>query len=103
MENIECFSLKKLTRFRSNLIKQRNKAKFQLISLLDLLFSELQYLFKGKIHNKIIYSFLKKDTKISNLLYASSKGHFKQEKSFELKSPVKKTTLVSRIPQSHYM
>jgi len=51
-KNIECFSLKKLTRFRSNLIKQRSKAKIQLTSLLDLLFPELQYLFKSKIHSK---------------------------------------------------
>ena len=101
-KNIECFSLKKLTRFRNNLIKQRSKAKIQLTSLLDLLFPELQYLFKSKIHNKAIYSLLKKypsaeeiaalkDDEISNLLYASSKGHFKKEKSIELKSLAKTT------------
>ena len=106
-KNIECFSLKKLTRFRSNLIKQRSKAKIQLTSLLDLLFPELQYLFKSKIHSKAIYSLLKeypsteeiaalKDDEISNLLYASSKGHFKQEKSIELKSLAKiKDTSIS--------
>ena len=99
-KNIECFSLKKLTRFRSNLIKQRSKAKIQLTSLLDLLFPELQYLFKSKIHSKAIYSLLKKypsaeeiaalkDDEITNLLYASSKGHFKKEKSIELKSLAK--------------
>ena len=101
-KNIECFSLKKLTRFRSNLIKQRSKAKIQLTSLLDLLFPELQYLFKSKIHSKAIYTLLKKypsaeeiaalkDDEISNLLYASSKGHFKKEKSIELKSLAKTT------------
>ena len=99
-KNIDCFSLKKLTRFRSNLIKQRSKAKIQLTSLLDLLFPELQYLFKTKIHSRAIYSLLKKhpsaeeiaalkDDEISNLLYASSKGHFKKEKSIELKSLAK--------------
>ena len=101
-KNINCFSLKKLTRFRSSLIKQRSKAKIQLTSLLDLLFLELQYLFKSKIHSKAIYSLLKKypsaeeiaalkDDEISNLLYASSKGHFKKEKSIELKSLAKTT------------
>ena len=101
-KNINCFYLKKLTRFRSSLIKQRSKAKIQLTSLLDLLFPELQYLFKSKIHSKAIYSLLKKypsaeeiaalkDDKISNLLYASSKGHFKKEKSIELKSLAKTT------------
>ena len=86
-KNIECFSLKKLTRFRCNLIKQRSKTKIQLTSLLDLLFPELQYLFKSKIHSKAIYSLLKKcssteeiaalkDDEISNLLYASSKYFF---------------------------
>ena len=99
-KNIDCFSLKKLTRFRSNLIKQRSKTKIQLTSLLDLLFPELQYLFKSKIHSRAIYSLLKKypsaeeiaalkDDEISNLLYASSKGHFKKEKSIELKSLAK--------------
>ena len=34
-KNIDCFSLKKLTRFRNNLIKQRSKAKIQLIELYD--------------------------------------------------------------------
>lgn len=101
-KNINCFSLKKLTRFRSSLIKQRSKAKIQLTSLLDLLFPELQYLFKSKIHSKAIYSLLKKypsaeeiaalkDDEISNLLYASSKGHFKKEKSIELKNLAKTT------------
>ena len=101
-KNIDCFSLKKLTRFRSNLIKQRSKAKIQLTSLLDLLFPELQYLFKSKIHSKTIYTLLKKypsadeiaalkDDEISNLLYASSKGHFKREKSIEIKSLAKTT------------
>ena len=101
-KNINCFYLKKLTRFRSSLIKQRSKAKIQLTSLLDLLFPKLQYLFKSKIHSKAIYSLLKKypsaeeiaalkDDKISNLLYASSKGHFKKEKSIELKSLAKTT------------
>ncbi|ALF24991.1 IS110-like element ISFnu4 family transposase [Fusobacterium nucleatum] len=101
-KNINCFYLKKLTRFRSSLIKQRSKAKIQLTSLLDLLFPELQYLFKSKIHSKAIYSLLKKypsaeeiaalkDDEISNLLYASSKGHFKKEKSIELKSLAKIT------------
>ena len=107
-KNIDCFSLKKLTRFRSNLIKQRSKAKIQLTSLLDLLFPELQYLFKSKIHNKAIYSLLKKypsteeiaalkDDEISNLLYASSKGHFKREKSIELKSLAKTTVGIKDI------
>lgn len=99
-KNIICFSLKKLTRFRSNLIKQRSKTKIQLTSLLDLIFPELQYLFSSKIHSKAIYTLLKKypsteeiaalkDDEISNLLYASSKGHFKKEKSLELKSLAK--------------
>ena len=97
-KNIECFSLKKLTRFRSNLIKQRSKAKIQLTSLLDLLFPELQYLFKSKIHSKAIYSLLKKYPSAEEIaalkddeIYASSKGHFKKEKSIELKSLAKTT------------
>ena len=70
--------------------------------ILDLLFPELQYLFKSKIHSKAIYSLLKKypsteeiaalkDDEISNLLYASSKKKNKKEKSIELKSLAKTT------------
>ncbi|KXA15098.1 transposase [Fusobacterium equinum] len=99
-KNMDCFSLKKLTRFRSNLMKQRSKAKIQLTSLLDFIFPELQYLFSSKIHSKAIYALLKKypsteeiaalkEDEISSLLYASSKGHFKKEKSLELKSLAK--------------
>ena len=113
-KNIECFSLKKLTRFRSNLIKQRSKAKIQLTSLLDLLFPELQYLFKSKIQSKAIYSLLKKypsaeeivalkDDEISNPLYASSKGHFKKEKSIELKSLAKITVGIKDTSISLYL
>lgn len=99
-KNMDYFSLKKLTRFRSNLMKQRSKAKIQLTSLLDFIFPELQYLFSSKIHSKAIYALLKKypsteeiaalkEDEISSLLYASSKGHFKKEKSLELKSLAK--------------
>lgn len=99
-KNITYYSLKKLTRFRSNLVKQRSKAKIQLVSLLDLLFPELQYFFKSSVHSKTVYTLLKnypsteeiaalKDTEIFDLLYASSKGHFKKENATKLKSLAK--------------
>ena len=108
-KNIDCFSLKKLTRFRSNLIKQRSKAKIQLTSLLDLLFPELQYLFKSKIHSRAIYSLLKKypsaeeiaalkDDEISNLQKDISKKKSPLSLRVLLKPP-----LELRILQYHYM
>ena len=88
--------------------KNLRDSEIQLTSLLDLFFPELQYLFKSKIHSRAIYSLLKKypsaekiaalkDDEISNLLYASSKGHFKKEKSIELKSLAKTSVRIKDI------
>ena len=49
------FALKKLTRFRKSLIKQ-TKTKIQLVSLLDIIFPELQYFFKSGVHSNAVYT-----------------------------------------------
>ena len=112
-KNIECFSLKKLTRFRNNLIKQRSKAKIQLTSLLDLLFPELQYLFKSKIHSKAIYSLLKKYPSTEEIaalkmmkfliFYMLLQKDISKKKSPLSLRVLLKPLLVSRILQSHYI
>ena len=84
---------------------------YLVLILLNLYFFQNYNIFFSKIHSKAIYSLLKKypsaeeivalkDDEISNLLYASSKGNFKKEKSIELKSLAKitigiKDTLIS--------
>ena len=80
-KNISNFALKKLTRFRKSLVKQRTRAKIQLVSLLDIIFPELQYIFKSGIHTKTIYSLLKKypsTEKIAALREKSLFSIFKQ-------------------------
>ena len=59
-KNLTNFALKKLTHFRKNLIKQRSRIKIQLTSLLDIIFPELQYIFKSGIYTSTLYTLLKK-------------------------------------------
>jgi len=88
--------LKNLCRFRQKLMKARTKVKIQLVSYVDLLFPELQYLFKSGIHGKACYALLKEQsnpdkiarmhlTRLTNLLSKSSNGHFKQSTAVSLK------------------
>lgn len=92
----DSLQLKKLCRFRQKLLKARTKVKIQLVSYVDLVFPELQYFFKSGIHTKACYSLLKNVqsadgiasmhlTRLTNLLYKSSKGHFKQSEAVHLK------------------
>lgn len=110
------FALKKLTRFRKNLIKQRTRTKIQLTSLLDIIFPELQYIFKTGIHSKTLYTLLKKypsteeiaalrNKTLVSILSKASKGRYKEEHALQLKSHAKssigiKDTYISmHIPQ----
>lgn len=88
--------LKNLCRFRQKLMKARTKVKIQLVTYVDLLFPELQYLFKSGIHGKACYALLKEQsnpdkiarmhlTRLTNLLSKSSNGHFKQSTAVSLK------------------
>ena len=55
-KNLTNFALKKLTRFRKSLIKQKTRTKIQLVSLLNIIFSELQYFFKSGVHSNTVYT-----------------------------------------------
>ena len=92
----DSLQLKNLCRFRQKLMKARTKVKIQLVTYVDLLFPELQYFFKSGIHGKACYELLKTEpnpdkiakmhlTRLTNLLYKSSKGHFKQSNAVLLK------------------
>lgn len=92
----DSLQLKNLCRFRQKLMKARTKVKIQLVSYVDLIFPELQYFFKSGIHGKACYALLKTEqkpdriakmhlTRLTNLLYKSSKGHFKQSDAVRLK------------------
>lgn len=115
-QNLTNFALKKLTRFRKNLIKQRTRTKIQLTSLLDIIFPELQYIFKSGIHTNALYTLLKKypsteeiaalrDKTLVSILSKASKGHYKKDHALQLKSHakssigIKDTSISMHIPQ----
>lgn len=96
----DTISLKYLCRFRQKLMKSRTKNKIQLVSFVDLLFPEFQYFFKSGLHIKSSYELLKKHsspqeiyslhlTYLTNLLKASSKGHFNKNTAIALKELAK--------------
>ena len=115
-KNLTNFALKKLTRFRKSLIKQKSKTKIQLVSLLDIIFPELQYFFKSGIHSNAVYTLLKKypstekiaalrEKSLFSILNKASKGHYKEEHALQLKSlakssvGIKDTSVSMHIPQ----
>lgn len=114
--NVSNFALKKLTRFRKSLVKQRSRSKIQLVSLLDIIFPELQYVFKAGIHTKALYALLKKypstekiaalrEKSLFSILSKASKGHYDLDSALLLKSHarssvgVKDTSISIHIPQ----
>ena len=115
-KNLTNFALKKLTRFRKSLIKQKTKTKIQLVSLLDIIFPELQYFFKSGVHSNAVYTLLKKypstekiaalrEKTLFSILNKASKGHYKEEHALQLKSlakssvGIKDTSVSMHIPQ----
>lgn len=115
-KNLTNFSLKKLTRFRKSLIKQKTKTKIQLVSLLDIIFPELQYFFKSGVHSNAVYTLLKKypstekiaalrEKSLFSILNKASKGHYKEQHASQLKSlakssvGIKDTSISMHIPQ----
>ena len=115
-KNLTNFSLKKLTRFGKSLIKQKTKTKIQLVSLLDIIFPELQYFFKSGVHSNAVYTLLKKypstekiaalrEKSLFSILNKASKGHYKEQHASQLKSlakssvGIKDTSISMHIPQ----
>lgn len=94
-QDIDLLHLKNLGRFRQKLMKQRTRAKIQLVSYVDQSFPELQYFFHG-IHHKSVYALLKEApspekvaamhmTHLVHLLKTASHGHFQKEKAQSLR------------------
>lgn len=115
--DFDSLQLKNLCRFRQKLMKARTKVKIQLVTYVDLLFTELQYFFKSGIHGKACYALLKEQpnpdkiakmhlTRLTNLLSKSSRGHFNQSNAVRLKElasqsvGIKNSTLSLQIFQS---
>jgi transposase len=115
--DLQSLKLKNLCRFRQKLMKARTKVKIQLVTYVDQLFPELQYFFKSGIHIKSCYALLKEFsnpdrianmhlTRLTNLLYKTSKGHFNKQSAIALKElarnsvGTKNDTLSLQITQS---
>lgn len=101
-KNIDMIKLRRLSRFRLEMIQQQTRIKTQLTTCLDIVFPELAHFFNGNIHLKVSYALLEKYSSakairsaridgLTNLLYNNSHGRYHQEKALELKNLAKES------------
>ena len=99
-QDINIIKLRRLSRFRMELIQQQTRIKTQLTGCLDIVFPELSSFFKGNLHLKTSYALLEKyssaktirSTRIdglTNLLYNNSKGKYTYDDALRLKNLAK--------------
>lgn len=99
-QDINTIKLRRLCRFRMEMVQQQTRIKTQLTTCLDTVFPELSRFFKGNIHLKTTYALLEKYPSsksirsaridgLTNVLYSNSKGKYNQEKALELKDLAK--------------
>ena len=94
------FSLKQLTRFRSDLMHQRSRYLVQLTNVLDCVFPEFKPLFDGKFSVTALYilanypspeKIANMNVKSFDILRRKSRGQFTMDKFVKLKSLAKNT------------
>ena len=99
-KDIDLIKLRRLSRFRLEMVQQQTRIKTQLTGCLDIVFPELSSYFKGNLHLKTTYALLEKYSSakairsaridgLTNLLYNNSKGKYNQERALELKNLAK--------------
>lgn len=99
-QDIDMIKLKRLSRFKLEMIQQQTRIKIQLTACLDIVFPELSSFFKGNLHLKTSYALLEKYSSskaigsaridgLTNLLQHNSKGKYNQSKAIELKKLAK--------------
>ena len=99
-KNIDLIKLRRLSRFRLEMVQQQTRIKTQLTACLDIVFPELAHFFKGNLHLKVAYALLEKYSSakairsaridgLTNLLYFNSRGRYNYEKALQLKSLAK--------------
>lgn len=99
-QDINIIKLRRLSRFRLELIQQQTRIKTQLTGCLDIVFPELSSFFKGNLHLKTSYALLEKYSSaksirsaridgLTNLLYKNSKGKYSYEDALRLKNLAK--------------
>ena len=95
--DLHSLNLKRLTRFRDDLVKQRARFKIKLVAAVDIIFPELHSVFKAGIHSKACYHILKKYPdkdkiaalnihSLTKILCKVSRGRFKDSHASLLKS-----------------
>lgn len=96
-KNIDLIKLRRLSRFRLEMIQQQTRIKTQLTACLDIVFPELARFFKGNLHLKVSYALLEKYSSaksirsaridgLTNLLFHNSRGRYNYENALQLKS-----------------
>lgn len=99
-QDINIIKLRRLSRFRMELIQQQTRIKTQLTGCLDIVFPELSRFFKGNLHLNTSYALLEKYSSansirsvridgLTNLLYNSSKGKYTYDDTLILKNLAK--------------
>ena len=99
-KNIDLIRLRRLSRFRLEMVQQQTRIKTQLTACLDIVFPELAHFFKGNLHLKVSYALLEKYSSakairsaridgLTNLLYNNSRGKYNYEKALQLKALAK--------------
>ena len=99
-QDINIIKLRRLSRFRMELIQQQTRIKTQLTGCLDIIFPELSSFFKGNLHLKTSYALLEKYSSaktirsaridgLTNLLYNNSKGKYTYDDALRLKNLAK--------------
>ena len=99
-QDINIIKLRRLSRFRLEMIQQQTRIKTQLTACLDIVFPELTSFFKGNLHLKTSYALLEKYPSakairsaridsLTNLLYNNSKGRYNHENALVLKNLAK--------------
>lgn len=95
-QDINIIKLRRLSRFRMELVQQQTRIKTQLTSCLDIVFPELSSFFKDNLHLKTSYALLEKYSSakairsaridgLTNLLYNNSKGKYTYDDALRLK------------------
>ena len=99
-KNIDMIKLRRLSRFRLEMVQQQTRIKTQLTACLDIVFPELVRFFKGNLHLNVSYALLEKYSSakairsaridgLTNLLYHNSHGRYNHEKALQLKNLAK--------------
>ena len=99
-KDIDIIKLRRLCKFRLELVQQQTRIKTQLTGCLDIVFPELAGFFNGNLHLKTSYALLSKYPSakaissaridgLTNLLYKSSRGRYDADKALKLKNLAK--------------